>query len=109
MSSEAIDIMQSHLEAQLGETGIFTEEAIFDPSGLSETIYGIFDDATYRENKDSANVFQKITGPRFVVANDLSINVYENKELHLVKRDRTYTIDYIDTDEQGMQVIWLRG
>jgi hypothetical protein len=109
MSSEAIDIMQSHLEAQLGEDGVFTEKFIYDPSGLSETVYGVFDDATYQDNKDSANVYQKITGPRIVMAEVLNFDVYQNKEIYRVRKDKTFIIDYPDTDDQGMQVIWLRG
>lgn len=109
MSDDALNIYENHLAEQLGEDGVFTEKAIYDPDGENKTIYGIFDENTYRGNIDDANVSQKITGPHFVVASILSFNIYDNKWLRLIKRNKTFIIDYVDTDEQGMQMIWLRG
>ena len=109
MTTDAINIHAAHLTAQLGEDGVFTECAVYDPTGAAVDIYGIFDDNTYRGNKDSANVYQEITGPRFVVSSILDFEIYDDQTLHLASNDTTYIIDYVDTDEKGAQVIWLRG
>jgi hypothetical protein len=109
MSTEAINIHSTQLAYQLGEEGVFTERAVYDPDGSALDVYGIFDDNTYRGDKDAANVFQHITGPRFVVSSITTFDIYDNKILYIVSKDRNYTIDYIDTDEKGALVIWLIG
>jgi len=109
MSTEAINIHSAQLAYQLGENGVFTERAVYDPDGLALDVYGIFDDNTYRENRDAANVMQVVTGPRFVVSSITDFDIYDNKILYIVSKDRNYTIDYIDTDEKGALVIWLIG
>jgi len=109
MTTAALDIYQGHLDSQLGSGGVFTEPAVFDPSGAAVTIYGIFDKNKIRTNKGSGNVQQKKSGPRFIVSDiDFTIDIYENKTLYLSYRDETYIIDEIDRDDAGAQVIWLK-
>jgi len=105
MSSNALEIYDDQLNFILGVNGHHTESAIYDPEDLAVTIYGVFDDHTFRGNKDAGNVKQKITGPRFVVSESMTFNVYKDKILQV--RETNYTIQYIDKDENGAQVIWL--
>ena len=107
MSTEALDIFEEHLTAQLGEDGIFTENAVYDPTGTALNISGVFDDANTRENKDGANVFQKNEYKRFIVSDILDFNIYSDTKIFLTKRNITYKIDYIEKDLQGVQVLWL--
>ena len=108
MTSSALDIYKLHLTAQVGENSPFTETAIYDPSGADVTLYGVFDDNTYRSYKDAANVVQKKSSPRFIVSENVTgFDVYADKDLFLTYRNRTYKIEFVDKDEQGLQVLWL--
>jgi len=108
MSDDALDIYSSHLAEQLGEDGVFTESAIYDPSGDDEnTLYGVFDDTTIRENKDSGNVTQFAEMVRFVLKSHPSFDVYTDKQIYLPYRAETYTINYVDKDKNGADILWL--
>lgn len=110
MSSEVLDIYNAHLSEEMGVTAPHTETAVFDPDGVATTIYGIFDNNTKRANKDGANQTQKIEGPRFIVSSlsALSIDVYDDEELFITRENKTFIIDYVETDNKGVQTIWLR-
>ena len=105
MSSDALDIYDEQLDFILGSEGHTTEPGIYDPDGTAQTIYGVFDDHTFRGNKDAGNIKQKTDGPRFVVAESISFDIYTDKILKIRAID--YTIQYVDNDENGAQVIWL--
>ena len=109
MSTDALDIYKTTLEEQLSSSGVFTEPATFIYDDEEIEITGIFDDSKIRNNKDSANVFQKKSGPRFVVSDfNYDIDVYDDVILTLTYRDISYTIDEIDRDTQGAAVLWLK-
>ena len=107
MTSSALDIYKLHLTEQLGENGVFTETAIFDPSGADVTLSGVFDENNFRGNKDVAGVQQKKDGARFIVSEITTFDLYENVQLYLSYRDKMYTIQEVERDEQGAQVLWL--
>ncbi len=107
MTSSALDIYKLHLTEQLGENGVFTETAIFDPSGADVTLSGVFDENNFRGNKDVAGVQQKKDGARFIVSEITTFDLYENVQLYLSYRDKMYTIQEVERDEQGVQVLWL--
>lgn len=107
MTSSALDIYKLHLTEQLGENGVFTETAIFDPSGADVTLSGVFDENNFRGNKDVAGVQQKKDGARFIVSEITAFDLYENVQLYLPYRDKMYTIQEVERDEQGAQVLWL--
>lgn len=107
MTTAARNIQDAHLAAQLGENGVFTEQAIFDPTGVAVILYGWFDDTVLAENKDSGNVKQKNIKRRFVLSAVPAFDVYDKKILTLVESGESYTIEYVDKDEHGPQVLWL--
>ena len=109
MTTSALDIYKLHLTEQLGENGVFTEPAIFDPSGADVTLSGVFDENNFRGNKDVAGVHvqQKKDGARFIVSEITAFDLYENVQLYLPYRDKMYTIQEVERDEQGAQVLWL--
>lgn len=107
MTTSALDIYKLHLTEQLGENGVFTEPAIFDPSGADVTLSGVFDENNFRGNKDVAGVQQKKDGARFIVSEITTFDLYENVQLYLSYRDKMYTIQEVERDEQGAQVLWL--
>ena len=107
MTSSALDIYKLHLTEQLGENGVFTETAIFDPSGADVTLSGVFDENNFRGNKNTTNIQQKKDGARFVVSEIITFDLYENVQLYLSYRDKMYTIQEVERDEQGAQVLWL--
>ena len=107
MTSSALDIYKLHLTEQLGENGVFTETAIFDPSGADVTLSGVFDENNFRGNKDVAGVQQKKDGARFIVSEITTFDLYNNVQLYLSYRDKMYTIQEVERDEQGAQVLWL--
>ena len=84
MTSSALDIYKLHLTEQLGENGVFTETAIFDPSGADVTLSGVFDENNFRGNKDVAGVQQKKDGVRFIVSEITTFDLYENVQLYLI-------------------------
>ena len=75
MTSSALDIYKLHLTEQLGENGVFTEPAIFDPSGANVTLSGVFDENNFRGNKDAAGVQQKKT-VRALLSQRLQLLIY---------------------------------
>ena len=107
MTTSALDIYKLHLTEQLGENGVFTETAIFDPSGVDVPLSGVFDENNFRGNKDVAGVQQKKDGARFIVSEITAFDLYENVQLYLSYRDKMYTIQEVERDEQGAQVLWL--
>ena len=108
MTTAALDTFKTVLDNQLGVSGVFTESAIFDPSGAAVTIYGIFEENSFRGDKGGGNVQQKKDGPRFVVSEiGFTFDVYDDVSLYLPYRDKTFKIQQIDADAQGVQVIWL--
>ena len=110
MTSIALDIYKLHLTEQLGEDGVFTEPAIFDPSGADVTLSGVFDENNFnylKGNKDAAGVQQKKDGARFIVSEITTFDLYDNVQLYLSYRDKMYTIQEVERDEQGAQVLWL--
>ena len=107
MSSDTLDIYDAQLSEQLGSDGVFTENAVYDPTGSALPLAGVFDDNTKKDNKDGANVYQKNEFKRFIVSEILDFDIYLKKQITLTKRAKTYTIDYIDKDLQGVQVLWL--
>ena len=107
MTSSALDIYKLHLTEQLGEDGVFTETAIFDPSGVDVPLSGVFDENNFRGNKDVAGVQQKKDGARFIVSEITAFDLYNNVQLYLTYRNKMYTIQEVERDEQGAQVLWL--
>lgn len=106
MTTNALDIYKLHLTAQVGENAPFTEQAIYDPSGTDVTLYGVFEDNTYRSYKDAANVVQKKSSPRFIVSENVTgFDLYADKPIMI--RSKNYTIQTVDYDAQGLQVLWL--
>jgi len=111
MSSDALDIYREHLDEQLGVNAPATEEAVFDPDGLAISIYGVFDDNTFRSGADRNNNFPKSAGARFTISQlpsaIVSFDVYLNFNIYFPYRGKLYKIEYIEKDEQGAQVLWL--
>lgn len=108
MTTEALDIYRLHLNEQLGENSPVTTEATLDPSGEDEvTLYGIFEENTFRSGSDTANQFPKRSGARFIVPTIENFDIYENKEIVIPYYDKRYTVNFIETDENGAQVLWL--
>ena len=107
MTTSALDIYDSHLTEQLGENGVFTEPAVFDPSGSALDVYGVYDNSPIRENKDGGNVYQKTKKPRFIISDMIDFDQYEDKEITLTYREETKKIQSITQDENGAQVLWL--
>lgn len=107
MTSSALDIYKLHLSEELGENSPVTEPAIFDPSGADVTLSGVFDENNFRGDKDAAGVQQKKDGARFIVSEITTFGLYENVQLYLSYRDKMYTIQEVERDEQGAQVLWL--
>ena len=106
MTSSALNTYETQLNNIMGENGQTTEAAIYDPSGSEELeIFGVFDEHTSRGDKDGGNVYKKLTGPRFITAESMVIDIYENEILQV--RGTNYTIEYIDRDKNGVCVIWL--
>lgn len=102
------DIYKQMLCEELGPDGIFTEPAIYDPTGTAIELNGIFDENNFRNNRGPGRVEQKKDGPRFIVCEiDFDIDIYEDMKIYLSHRDKTFTIHEIDYDEQGAQVLWL--
>lgn len=98
---------QDNLDYIMGENGNFTEQAVYDPSGLDEIIYGVFDVVDYRADKDASGNQKKVSRAHFVVSQAPDFDIYSEKELHLVERGETYKISYIEKDINGVQKIWL--
>lgn len=108
MSDDALDIYDSHLSEQLGSGGVFTERAVYDPSGLDEAeLYGIFEKTSSRSNDDGGHVSQKTSSIRFILKQMMVFDIYAEKEVYFPYREATYTIDYVDVDENGADVLWL--
>jgi len=107
MTTAARTIQDAHLAAQLGENGAFTEQAIFDPVGVGGILYGWYEDNALPENKDSGNVKQKNIKRRFILSAVPDFDVYDKKLLTLVESGKSYTVEYVDKDEHGPQVLWL--
>ena len=109
MASDALEVYDEQLEYILSEDAHFTVTAIYDPTGSPSTISGVFDDHTFRGNKDGGNVYQKKVGKRFVVKSILDFDIYTDKELTInLDTPVTYEIDYVARDFYGAQVLWLR-
>lgn len=107
MTTSTLDIYKDILDFQLGEDSPITESAVYDPAGSATTIYGVFESNTYRGDKDGGNVTQKLTAARFILSDPLSFNIEDNKQIYFPYRSATYTIQYQDTDENGVQVLWV--
>jgi hypothetical protein len=107
MTSSALDIYRDTLSYQLGENSPITEIGIYDPTGENLSLYGVLDDNTYQGDKDGGQVTRKLSGCRFVISDKLTFEVYDNIKIYFPTRDKTYTIEYQETDLQGAQVLWL--
>jgi hypothetical protein len=107
MTTSAQAIYRSHLTEILGENSPITIQAIIDPTGLNETVYGVLDDVDYQGNKDSANVRQFLDGRRFILSSVPVFDVYDNKQIFFTDLNLTYTIKRLDTDLNGAQVLWV--
>lgn len=105
MASDALAGYNEQLEYNLSEEGQFTETGVYDPSGIAEDITGIFDDHTFRGEKDPGNSKSKLNGARFVVYEIVDFDIELNIEFTI--RGETYEIDYVEKDKQGAQVLWL--
>jgi len=103
------DVYDSTLRAQLGQDSPVTVRALIVPpdGGDSVEIYGWLDSHTYNSEKDAGNVYQRRAGTRFVTAQVPVISIYENYKINFPDLGRTYTIEYIETDLTGAQVLWL--
>jgi hypothetical protein len=112
MSLDTLDIYRDHLDEQLGINAPMSEEAVFDPSGLSIKIYGVFDDNTFRSGEDRANQNPKREGARFTISQMpstvINFDIYSDVEIYFPYRDKTFKIQYVETDDSGAQVLWLR-
>jgi hypothetical protein len=107
LSNDALLTYDVVLENQMGEDGIFTESAIFDPDSLAETIYGVFDSVTGRSGLDPGNVRRQKIGARFITKTSPTFDVYENKNLTISRISKTYRIEYVTKDQNGVSVLWL--
>lgn len=108
MTLSALDIYKLHLNEELGENGVFAEPAIFDPSGINELeLSGVFDENNFRGNVDTAGIQKKKDGARFIVSTMTTFDLYNNVQLYLSYRNLTYTIQEVERDAQGAQVLWL--
>ena len=107
MTSNALNIYKGTLDFQLGEDSPITEQAIYDPSGLEVILYGVFEANTYRGDKDGGNVTQKLLAVRFLLSSPLTFDIEDDKQIYFPHRDRMYTIQYQDTDDNGVQVLWV--
>jgi hypothetical protein len=103
----ALDIYQEQLEYNMGENGQFTEEAIFDPADIAVSLYGIFDEFTYSSKSDSSGNIAKQSRGIFLVSKAPEFDIYEKKQIYLTGRDKMYTIEYIEYDDNGVQKLWL--
>ena len=109
MTHEAIDIYDDQLSEIMGEKGFFSEKAFLDPSGENKEIWGLYDENVMADNKDSANVYQKNSKARFSVSTFESFDVYQDKEIYLTKREKTFKIKFAPHDVQGNQILWLQS
>jgi hypothetical protein len=91
----------------LGENSPITIQAIIDPTGTSESVYGVFDDVDYKGNKDGGNVRQYLDGRRFILSTPPTIDVYENKTIYFPDMDESFIITRIDKDASGAAVLWV--
>ncbi len=108
MSSDALDIYREHLDEQLGENSPITQKAYFDPDGLNEEIFGVFDDNTFRDGQGRGNFNPKRSGARFTVSSILTFDIYDNANLQITYPvDKIFKIQYIEKDDTGAQVLWL--
>lgn len=107
MTTGALDIYKQALDFQLGEDSPITESAVYDPTGSAAVIYGVFEKNTYRGDKDGGNVVQKLTAARFIISDPLTFDIEDNKQIYFPYRSATYTIQYQDTDKNGVQVLWV--
>ncbi|HQO00685.1 MAG TPA: hypothetical protein PLI62_00340 [Spirochaetota bacterium] len=111
MSIEALDIFRTHLNEILGTDSPISEPATYDPSGTDEAdLSGVFDDNTFKSGGATApgRNTPKREGARFIVSEIVDFDIYENKEIYLPYRERTFIIHYIEHDASGAQVLWLR-
>ena len=106
-----MSVYDQTLEWQLGPHSPLTVRALIAPpddNASSAEIYGWLESNTYNANKDAGNVVQRKSGTRFVTADVPDVNIYENYTISFPDSgNRTYTIEYIDKDATGVQVLWL--
>ena len=108
MTIDALAIHQSTLSAQLGEDSPVTVQAVLDPSGTEEAVvFGWLEDHEYNGDKDSANVNQKRDGKRFICATIPAFDVYLDLQIYFPDTGESYTVQSVDRDKQGAQVLWL--
>lgn len=109
MTIEAIEIYGNNLNEQMGENGPMSEPATIDPSGENEKrIYGFFDENYFDNNKDSGNVFQKNVVARFCVSQlPYEVKILQGLDLMIERTGTIYNINYIVTDDNGVQVLYL--
>jgi hypothetical protein len=106
---EALEIYRSHLTEEMGEDAPMSVDAILDPSGANEqTIYGLFDENVVNQNKDSGNVYQKVSKPRLFLSElPLDKDLMSGMDVYISYVDKTYNINYIQSDIEGVQILWL--
>jgi len=108
MSASSLQIYSDQLKYNLSEYGNFTEPAVYDPDGSAQPLTGIYDSITFRNTgKDSGGNVNKGAQCIFMVFEILDFDIYLKKQITLTDRSKTYTINYIEKDETGAQVLWL--
>lgn len=107
MTVSSLNIHDLHLSEQLGEVGVFTQPAYYDPDGENLQIHGIFDEHTFRAGKDRGNARQPLSGARFLIHEALTFDIYDDKEIYFPYMDRRYKIQLQDIDQTGAKVLWL--
>jgi hypothetical protein len=105
-----LNVYRDNLEYQMGENGNFTEPAVYDPSGIDESIiFGIFDDVSFQDSgSDVTGSKKKNTKAVFMVTyKPANFDIYDNKRLYFSDRGKSYLIEYMETDDEGIQKLWL--
>ena len=107
MTVNSLNIHRLQLSEILGESGVFTQPAYYDPDGENLRLDGIFDEHTFRAGKDKGNARQPLSGARFLISEALTFDVYDDKEIYFPYMDKRYKIQLQDVDESGGKVLWL--
>jgi len=103
------DVYNETLKAQLGQDSPVTVRALIVPPSGGDVleIYGWLESHTYNANKDAGNVNQRREAVRFITAQAPEISVYENYKINFPDSGKAYTVEYIEKDLNGAQVLWL--
>ena len=71
-------------------------------------VYGFFDENYIADNKDDGNVFQKNVVARFCVSQlPYEVKILQGLDLMIERTGTIYNINYVMTDDNGVQVLYL--